>query len=338
MTSEGHVARHLPPSGRDLQPVNGVRACERRGGKGFRIIDRTSSAQRHRIRPRHVLAGVIALLSFGLVPQAMVASSMPEQIPGNTAGAAPEGSGVAPQPVAAAPQVAPPAAATPVNRGIAPGARGSDVRALQRKLRTRGIRVPVDGSYGPRTRAGVRVLQRKLGLKATGIANAGLLKRLGLKVRAVASAPVTFTAPGATTAQYLRVFPVVGKYSYSDDFGAPRSQGSHQGNDIIGTIGMQLVSCVDGTISRLTRSETGLGGIWIWITDARGNQYYYAHMDSISPELRAGSRVTAGQTVGTMGMTGDARGTIPHLHFEIRPSGGGSINPFTELRAVDPKR
>lgn len=268
----------------------------------------------------------------------MMASPMPEQIPGSTAGAAPEGSGVAPQPVPVAPVATPPVAATPAVNRIAPGARGSDVKALQRKLRTRGIKVPVDGSYGAKTRAGVRILQRKLRLKPTGIADATLLAKLGLKVRAVASTPATFAAPVATTAQYLRVFPVVGKYSYSNDFGAPRSQGSHQGNDIIGTIGMPLVSCVDGTISRLTRSETGLGGIWIWITDARGNQYYYAHMDTISPELKAGSKVTAGQAVGTMGMTGDARGTVPHLHFEIRPNGGGSINPYSELKAVDPKR
>lgn len=268
---------------------------------------------------------------------------MPEQLPGSISGTAPEGSGIAPQPVGTtpAPVATPPVAtapATPVSQGITPGARGSDVKALQRKLRTRGIRVPVDGSYGTKTRAGVRILQRKLGLKATGIADAALLKKLGIKIRAVASTPTTLSAPAATTARYLRVFPVVGDYDYSDDFGDPRHQGTHEGNDIIGKIGMPLVACVDGTISRLTREETGLGGIYIWIEDARGNDYYYAHMDTISPELKAGSRVTAGQAVGTMGMTGDARGTVPHLHFEIRPNGGGSINPFSDLRAVDPKK
>lgn len=280
------------------------------------------------------MAGLLALLSLGLAAPAL-GSPMPETLPGTSAGAAPEGSGVAPQPAAAAPAATAPVATAPASPGIRPGARGSHVRALQRKLRTRGIRIPVDGSYGAKTRAGVRILQRKLRMKPTGIADAALLKRIGLKVRAVASTPAT---PVATTAQYLKVFPVVGIYSYSNDFGAPRSQGSHQGNDIIAKTGTPLVACVDGTISRLSRTETRLGGIWIWITDARGNQYYYAHMDTIEPELRAGSRVTAGQVVGTMGMTGDARGTVPHLHFEIRPSGGGSINPYNELRAVDPKR
>jgi len=267
---------------------------------------------------------------------------MPEQLPGSGPSVAPEGSGLPGQPVAPAPApvpaAAPAAPATPPADALRPGTRGSDVKALQRKLRVRGIKVPVDGNYGARTRAGVRILQRKLKMKATGIADAALLAKLGLKIRAVASDPATLAAPTPATARYLKVFPVVGEYSYSDDFGDPRGQGAHQGNDIIGTIGMQLVSCVDGTISRLTREETGLGGIWIWIVDGRGNEYYYAHMASISPDLKAGSKVTAGQFVGTMGMTGDARGTVPHLHFEIRPNGGGSINPFTELRAVDPKR
>lgn len=273
-----------------------------------------------------------------MAPAAM-ASPMPEQLPGSTVGAAPQGSGLPAQqpaaPVAAAPVATTPAVATPAD-ALRPGARGGDVKALQRKLRARGIKVPVDGSYGARTRAGVRVLQRKLRMKPTGVADAALLAKLGIKVRAVASAPVALSGP--TTARYLKAFPVVGDYSYSDDFGDARHQGSHEGNDIIGKMGMQLVACVDGTISRLTRSETGLGGIWIWIVDGAGNEYYYAHMESISPELKAGSRVTAGQTVGTMGMTGDARGTIPHVHFEIRPNGGGSINPYSDLRAVDPRK
>ncbi|MFM9018901.1 MAG: M23 family metallopeptidase [Actinomycetota bacterium] len=312
-----------------------------RGGKGARIIDRTGSTPRDLLRPLRTAAGIIAILSLGLMAPALGASPMPEQIPGSGPSVAPEGSGLPGQPVAPAPAPVPAAtpAAAPATApadALRPGTRGSDVKALQRKLRVRGIKVPVDGNYGARTRAGVRILQRKLKMKATGVADAALLAKLGLKIRAVASDPAALSAPAV--ARYLKVFPVVGEYSYEDDFGDPRGQGPHQGNDIIGTMGMQLVSCVDGTILRLTREETGLGGIWIWIVDGQGNEYYYAHMASIAPELKAGSKVTAGQFVGTMGMTGDARGTVPHLHFEIRPNGGGSINPFTDLRAIDPKK
>ncbi len=211
------------------------------------------------------------------------------------------------------------------------------MKALQRKLRVRGIRVPVDGSYGRQTRAGVRILQRKLRLPVTGIADATLLSKLGLKIRAVASAPVaTPAAPAA--AQYLKAFPVTGTYSFANDYGAARSQGSHQGNDIMSPRGTPVVAVADGTIKRLTRVETGLGGVWIWLVDTAGNEYYYAHLNDIVAGLDAGSKVAAGQQIGTVGNTGDARFGAAHLHFEIHPGGGGAINPYTDLVALDPNR
>ena len=49
--------------------------------------------------------------------------------------------------------------------------------------------------------------------------------------------------------------------------------------------GVPLVSVADGVIARLTRAETGLGGIWVWLRDAKGNTYYYAHMARSSTDL-----------------------------------------------------
>ena len=214
------------------------------------------------------------------------------------------------------------------------------MRALQRKLRVKGIRVPVDGKYGARTRAGVRILQRKWNLRATGIADAVLLARLGIKIRAVASTPAAApAAPG--TAQYLKVFPVNGKNQLTKSWGAFRGslQGqSHQGEDIMAAQGTPVVAVADGTIKRLTRVETGLGGIWIWLVDNAGNEYYYAHLTDIAPGLDAGSKVTAGQQIGTVGNTGDARFGAGHLHFEVHPGGGAAIDPYPDLIALDPSR
>jgi murein DD-endopeptidase MepM/ murein hydrolase activator NlpD len=204
--------------------------------------------------------------------------------------------------------------------------------------------VAVDGRYGPLTARGVRTMQRRFGWRPNGVASVGVLARLGISVRRVASvrptAGVPATGAGRAPAggrdRYLRSFPVLGGYAYTDTFGAPRSQGSHEGTDIMAARGTALVAVADGRITRLTRTATGLGGIWVWMADAAGTTYYYAHMTTIATGLAPGSPVRAGQLIGTVGNTGDARYGAPHLHFEIHPGGGRAVNPYRHLRAVDP--
>jgi len=232
--------------------------------------------------------------------------------------------------------------APPPVRRIAPttlriGARGSAVRALQRELRRRGQRyVRIDGAFGPATRRAVRVLQKRMRMRVTGVATPAFQRRLGIQATVVAAAPrVGVGLP--IGARYLRAFPVLGDYTYTDDFGAPRHQGSHEGTDVMADRGTPVVAVADGTILRLTRAERGLGGLYIWLRDTQGNEYYYAHLSGIADGLDAGSRVAVGQVIGLVGNTGDARHTAPHLHFEVHPGGGGAVNPYNELRAVDPK-
>jgi murein DD-endopeptidase MepM/ murein hydrolase activator NlpD len=226
--------------------------------------------------------------------------------------------------------------------------RGRDVRQFQRILRKRGFRrIVADGAFGARTERAVRRLQSLLGLPVTGVVDSATFTKVGVKVRISKSgttpAPPAPTGdyplagPNAASAKYLKVFPVAGRHRYSNDFGAPRSQGSHQGNDIMADRGVPLRAVADGSIKRLTRSETGLGGLWVWFTDTAGNEYYYAHMDTVAADLTVGMSVAAGHVLGTVGNTGDARYGAPHLHFEIHPGGGPAVNPYTDLLAVDPE-
>ena len=263
-------------------------------------------------------------------------------------GSLPEGSPPAGVPESAAPAQTAPAAASQSlgQRTLQLGSRGDDVHTLQDLLRARGYRVTSDGVFGQKTRAAVRKLQRRLRVRATGIVDVALLRRLGARVAADGATPAPtptelttypLTGPNAAHAKYLKAFPVRGKHAYFNDFGAPRSQGSHEGNDVIAARGVPLVAVADGVIVRLTRAETGLGGIWVWLRDVKGNTYYYAHMNAISNGLAAGSRVKIGQQIGTVGNTGDARYGATHLHFEVHPGGGRPINPYQDLVAVDPK-
>ena len=108
--------------------------------------------------------------------------------------------------------------------------------------------------------------------------------------------------------------------------------GGHGGIDIFAPLGTPLVSCVNGKIVKI--GKTKVGGNRVTIRDSRGLNYYYAHMNLINPSLRRGDLVSSGSYIGTVGDSGTAKGTHPHLHFSIYDKRGykkGNIDPWPLL-------
>jgi murein DD-endopeptidase MepM/ murein hydrolase activator NlpD len=139
---------------------------------------------------------------------------------------------------------------------------------------------------------------------------------------------LTALTPRGTTLEeaLLKVvgpFPVAGLAWWGDDWHAPRCcpfAHLHQGLDIFAPFGTPLVAAADGYISQKVNSPAA-SGLGLEITDARGIQYFYAHLSAFEPGIQAGTRVEVGQVIGYVGASGNARGTLPHLHFERQPDG-----------------
>jgi len=134
------------------------------------------------------------------------------------------------------------------------------------------------------------------------------------------------------------VFPVGNPHSFGDSFGAPRMVGTsfehaHQGTDILAPSGTPLLACERGIVTKM--GSDVLGGTKLWVKGESGTYYYYAHLSAFAEGLTDGKLVEAGDVVGLVGDSGNARGGPPHLHFEIHPDGGIAVNPYPLLKVVD---
>lgn len=129
---------------------------------------------------------------------------------------------------------------------------------------------------------------------------------------------VTTSAPGW-------ICPVSGA-RYFNDWGYPRSGGRfHEGNDLFAGRGTPVVAPVSGTV---IFQNGRIGGLQFRLYGDDGTTYIGTHLDTVA----ADSYVLAGAALGTVGDTGNAIGSNPHLHFEIHPSDGPAINPYPTLK------
>ncbi len=132
--------------------------------------------------------------------------------------------------------------------------------------------------------------------------------------------------------------PGVTKKQIANTWNAPRgSDRRHQGQDIFAKRGTPIYSATPGYVYRI--GENRLGGQTVSVIGAGGRVYYYAHLDSYAEGLAEGDYVTPQTKLGSVGTTGNAQGTPPHLHFGVYTA-SGAIDPlplFENPRALRPK-
>ncbi len=124
----------------------------------------------------------------------------------------------------------------------------------------------------------------------------------------------------------------------ADTWNAPRPGGLvHAGQDLFAREGTVVRSATNGIVWRIGDSERG--GTWVYVLGAGGRRYYYAHLSAVSKALREGQRVTVSTVLGTVGDTGEAESTPPHLHFAVfdrydpdGPCRFPALNPLPLLR------
>lgn len=209
-------------------------------------------------------------------------------------------------------------------RTLRRGLRGRDVRAMQRLLTARGVPVRADGVFGRGTERRVKRWETISGLPVDGrLSRADAALLLG---RPAAATP-RVTAVGA--------FPVAGPWQAGGEgAGFGERSGRHEGVDLMSPCGTPLVAPHAGTVVRVATHDRA-GHYLVIRSSSTSEDHVLMHLRE-APMVARGATVAAGQQVGHVGETGNARGC--HLHFEIWTApgwyeGGKPRDPQPDLDA-----
>jgi peptidoglycan LD-endopeptidase LytH len=134
--------------------------------------------------------------------------------------------------------------------------------------------------------------------------------------------------PATTAGAYRYVFPLrCSGVSYG------HSHHDYPATDMVAPVGCPIVSPVDGVVSEVSTVDTWSsssnlgatrGGLSFSIVGVDGVRYYGSHLSVLNSTIRPGVHVRAGQSIGQVGRSGDARGGPSHMHFGISwPTGPG---------------
>jgi len=129
----------------------------------------------------------------------------------------------------------------------------------------------------------------------------------------------TTVSPAQAAPNY--VFPIV-----SCDYTYAKAHHDYPATDVLAKAGCRYVAVTSGVIDEVNRvdswsGKTNLGvdrgGLYVSFIGTDGVRYYASHLRTIPQSIQPGVEVKAGRLLGTVGATGSARGTKPHIHFGL---------------------
>jgi murein DD-endopeptidase MepM/ murein hydrolase activator NlpD len=161
------------------------------------------------------------------------------------------------------------------------------------------------------------------------------------------TATVTGTAT-ETPVVYPHIFPL--QPPEAAGFAEGTASHGYPATDIFAVVGTNFVAVTDGVVDFVSNEDLWnpenddpavRGGLSVAIIGDDGLRYYGSHLSAVAAGIAPGVRVTAGQLLGQVGNSGDARNTLSHLHFGIsRPTTPddwkarrGQVDPFPFLQA-----
>jgi murein DD-endopeptidase MepM/ murein hydrolase activator NlpD len=138
-------------------------------------------------------------------------------------------------------------------------------------------------------------------------------------------APATSAPATPTSARAIRyTFPVQPQRSCDVSYG--HFHHDYPATDIFARRGCRFVAPTDGTVTEVARVDrwdpsTDLGadrgGRSVAMVGVDGVRYYGSHLERVADRIEPGARVRAGQPLGLIDNSGDARSVATHLHFGI---------------------
>lgn len=145
-------------------------------------------------------------------------------------------------------------------------------------------------------------------------------------------------SPGAYTPPIHGDWASSGGFTYQPN---PTHPKGHMGVDMRVPGGTPVHPMAPGVVSSVGTDP--MGGNVVNIQHGNGVRTYYAHLSTVSAQK--GDRVDTSSVIGTVGNTGNASHTVPHLHFQVwhdnqiqDPAKYFSVPAYTNLSAQEQRQ